>query len=152
MGLSSSATLPPLLFFLTVSEFKSCNNVSSMQCTQYLYIVASRKVKYLSGLFLEHISKPMADKVLYRIKINNKMRRSNTVKADALKDQTSSHVSVQEIIIVQSCWSTRLSALTTPFFYHRDMFSDECFLSCSSAPCPWCQSASSPSLTATTCL
>lgn len=57
----------------------------------------------------------MADKVLYRIKIDNKqqMRRSNTVKADALKEQTSSHVSVQEIIIVQSCWSTRLSALTT---------------------------------------
>lgn len=120
-------------------------------------IVASRKViEPKTEILVRFISrahfKANGRQSALQNKNKQQMRRSNTVKADALKEQTSSHVSVQEIIIVQSCWSTRLSALTTLYFYHRDMFSDECFLSCSSAPCPWCPSASSPSLTATTCL
>lgn len=76
-----------------------------------------------------------------------------------------SHVTVQQIIsfllllllllssVVGSPgslhWPALFFTLSSWHFWRRP---DDCFLSSSSDRCPWCPSASSPSLTATTCL
>lgn len=148
MGLSSSAILPPLLFVLTASEFKSCNNVSSMQCTQYLYIVASGKViEPKTEILVRFISRAHFKANGRQSALQNKNRQQTT-------DETFKHSESRRIkrTDVLTRFSSRDYYCTVLLEHQALMFSDECFLSCSSAPCPWCPSASSPSLTATTCL